>query len=169
MFFSLICVLYFSWPARMCGPAIVMVHACLSVCRMQISPKLSKIDVWLLGNSNRSPSFLIQNLLSRFTIGSTFLSFRVFPGWHFAIHIEMGSWPSESISGSSHQSRHSTSTACFVMYITCIVICTASLKEKENTTTLGNMAGQLSSRPITDNTRVSFSATVHFTVSGAID
>jgi len=43
-----------------------------------------------------------------------------------------------------NHSRHSTGTACFVVYIVCIVVCTASLKEKEITTTLGTMAGQLS-------------------------
>jgi len=56
-----------------------------------------------------------------------------------------GSWSSEWISENSHQSRHSTGTASFTAYI---VVCTASLKEKENTTTMDTMAGQLSSRPI---------------------
>jgi len=41
-----------------------------------------------------------------------------------------GSWPCEWVSGNSHQSRHLTGTACFVMYIVCVVVCTASLKEK---------------------------------------
>jgi len=53
----------------MWGPAIeVVVVVCLcvcpSVCHMQISPQLSEIDVWLLGNSNRNPGFPIQNLPS---------------------------------------------------------------------------------------------------------
>jgi len=29
-----------------------------SVCHMRISPKLSEIDLWLLGNSNRNPGRL---------------------------------------------------------------------------------------------------------------
>jgi len=41
------------------------------------------------------------------------------------------------------------------MYIVSIIVCTASLKENENTTTLGTVAGQLSSRPITDDTLLS--------------
>jgi len=58
-----------SWPATMWGPAMVVVHVvhlsvCLSVCHMQISQKLSEIDLWLLGNLNRSPGFSIQCLLS---------------------------------------------------------------------------------------------------------
>jgi len=67
----------------------------------------------------------------------------------------VGEW----ISGNSHQSSHSTGTACFVVYLVCIVVCTASLKEKKNTTTLGTVAGQLSSLPMTDDT-LFFSASV---------
>jgi len=53
------------WPATMWGPAIVMVRVDrLSVCHARISPKLRKIDIWLLGNSNRKAGFPIQNLPS---------------------------------------------------------------------------------------------------------
>jgi len=46
----------------MWGPAIVMVRACMTVCmsvclsdcHTRIAPKLSEIDVWLLGISNRN-------------------------------------------------------------------------------------------------------------------
>jgi len=46
---------FISWPATMWGPAIVMgrivrLFVCLSVCHTRISPKLSEIDLWLLGN-----------------------------------------------------------------------------------------------------------------------
>jgi len=45
--------------------AIVMVRAVrLSVCHTRISPKLSEIDLWLSGNSNRKPGFPILNLPS---------------------------------------------------------------------------------------------------------
>jgi len=37
---------------------------CQSVCHMRISPKLSEIDVWLLGNLNRNVGFPIQSLPS---------------------------------------------------------------------------------------------------------
>jgi len=88
----------------------------------------------------------------RFTIGSTVLPFSCFRVGTSPIQTEMGSWPigaySEWISENSHQST-ATGTACFVMYIVRIVVSTASLKEKENTTTLGTVTGQLSSRPIT--------------------
>jgi len=44
-------------------PAIVMVHVvCSSVCHIRVSPKLSKIDVWLLGKLNRNLGFPVQNL-----------------------------------------------------------------------------------------------------------
>jgi len=46
----------------MWGPAIVMVFVRLSLCLVQISLKLSEIDVWLLGNS---------------------LTFFTFFGWYF--------------------------------------------------------------------------------------
>jgi len=63
--FSHITMYIISWPT-VWGPAIVMVtlsvHLC--VCHMQVSMKLSKINVWLLGNSNRNPGFPIQNLPS---------------------------------------------------------------------------------------------------------
>jgi len=52
-----------SWPSKMWEPATVMLHhVCLCVCHMQTSPKLSEIDVWLLGNLNRNLGVLIQNL-----------------------------------------------------------------------------------------------------------
>jgi len=45
--------------------AIVMVCVVrLSVYHIRISPKISEIDVWLLGNSNRNLGFPIQNLPS---------------------------------------------------------------------------------------------------------
>jgi len=37
-------------------------QCCPFVCHTQMSPKLSEIDVWLLGNSNRNLGFPIQNL-----------------------------------------------------------------------------------------------------------
>jgi len=86
---------------------------CLSVCHTRTSSKLSEIDAWLLENSNRNPGFAIQNLPS-------LRPFRQ----------KWGSWLNEC--GNSHQSRHSTGTACFVVYIVCIVVCTASLKEGEH-------------------------------------
>jgi len=60
------------------GPAIVMVRVVrlsvvLYVCHTRMCPKLSEIDIWLLGNSNRKLGFPIQNP-----------TFWVFPGWHFA-------------------------------------------------------------------------------------
>jgi len=51
---------------------------CLSVCRMRISLKLSEIDVWLLGNSNRNPGFPIQNLPSDLRLEVQFCHFRCF-------------------------------------------------------------------------------------------
>jgi len=48
---------------------------CLSVCHMRISPKLSEIDIWLLGNSNRKPRFPIQNLSSDSRSGVPFCQF----------------------------------------------------------------------------------------------
>jgi len=140
----------------MWGPAIVIVRVCrpsvcLSVCRTRISPKLSEIDVSLLGNSNRNPDFAIQNLPSDSRSGVRFRHFGCFWVGTSSIQTEMGSWPSDWISGNSHQSRHSTGTACFVVYIVYIVVCTASLIVK-NTTTLGTVAGQLSSCPRTDDT-----------------
>jgi len=57
----------------------------MPVCHTRISPKLSEIYIWLLGNSNRKPGFSIQSLPSdRFAIGSTVPPFWVFQGWHFA-------------------------------------------------------------------------------------
>jgi len=49
-----------------CGPAIVIVSVVrrLSVCRAQVSPKLSEIDLRLLLNWNRKSGLLIQNLPS---------------------------------------------------------------------------------------------------------
>jgi len=82
---SVVNVMNTSWPATMWGPAIVMVPTCqsvrLSVCHIQISPELSVIDVWLLGNSYRNPGFPIQNLPSD---SRSEVLFRVFPCWHFA-------------------------------------------------------------------------------------
>jgi len=49
----------------MLGPAILMVRVVHSpVCHTRISPKLSEIDAWLLGNLNRNLGFPIQNLPS---------------------------------------------------------------------------------------------------------
>jgi len=82
--------LIFSWPATMWRPAIVMVRVVrLSVCHTRISPKLSEIDIWLLGNSNRK---LIPDSESaiRFAIGSTVLPFWVFPGWQTARNGSVG-------------------------------------------------------------------------------
>jgi len=145
-------LLVISWPATMWGSAILngpRLSVRLSVCHTRISPKLSEIDAWLLGNSNRNPGFPIQNLPSDSRSEVRFRHFGCFRVGNSPIQTEVGSGPSEWISGNSHQSRHSTGTACFVVYI---VIHTASLKEKENTTTLGTASGQLSSRPITDDT-----------------
>jgi len=134
---------FISWCATMLGPAIVMVHACLfvrsSVCLSCPYIFETEIDVWLLGNSNRNPGFPVQNLPSDSRSEVRFCHFGCFRVGTSPIQTEIGSWPSEWISGNSHQSRHSTGTVCFVM-------CTASLKAK-NTTTLGTVA-----RPIMDDT-----------------
>jgi len=79
---------------------------CLSVSHTQISPKLSEIDVWLLGNQNRNPRIPYQNLPSevrfcRFGCFQVAFSYRLY---------------------------------------------------RKDGTTLGTVAGQLSSRPITDDT-----------------
>jgi len=70
----------------------------LSVCHTRISPKLSEIDVWLLENSNRNLGFPIQNLPSEVRFGH----FGCFLVGTSSIQTEMGSWPSEWISGNSH-------------------------------------------------------------------
>jgi len=74
----------FSWLTTMWRPAIVIVCTVhLSVCHMRISPKLSEIDVWLLGNSNRNPGsrFTICHQIRDRKYGSAIW---VFPGWHFS-------------------------------------------------------------------------------------
>jgi len=108
----------------------------LSICDMRRSPKRRHMDLWLLGNSNWNLHFTIQNLPSicnrkygSATLDVSGLALNPFTR-------KRGSWPSEWTSGNGHQSRHSTGTACFVMYIVCIVVCTASLKEKENARTV---------------------------------
>jgi len=54
-----------SWPATIWGLAMVMVHACPSVCLSHANISKTKRDyIWLLGNSNRNPGFPIQNLPS---------------------------------------------------------------------------------------------------------
>jgi len=85
---------------------------CLSVhlCHTWISPKLSRIDVWLLGNSNRNPGFPIQSL------------------------------PSDS-----------QSEVRFFHFGCSRVACSYKLYRADGTT-LGTVAGQLSSCPITDDT-----------------
>jgi len=122
----------------------------------QISPKLSEIDILLLGHSNRKLGFPIQKLSSDSRSEVRFCHFGCFWVGTLRIQAEMGRLASECsewISANSHQSRHSNGTACFVV---CIVICTASLTEKEHTTTLGTMAGQLPPRPIADDTMFAF-------------
>jgi len=114
----------------MWGPAIVMVRV-VSLSITCTSPKLSEIDVWLLGNSNRNPCFRICHQIRDQKYGSTLRHSGLDFTWQ-----KLGSWPSEWISGNSHQSIHSTGTARFVVvYIVCIVVCIATLKEKENTRT----------------------------------
>jgi len=44
--------------------ALVRSSTCPYVCHMLLSPKLSEIDIWLLGNSNTKLGFPIQNLPS---------------------------------------------------------------------------------------------------------
>jgi len=97
---------------------------------LNIFPKLSEIDVWLLGNSNRNPGFPIQNLPSYSRSEVRFRHFGCLRVGISPIQSEMCGWPSEWISESSHQSRHST--ASFVVYLVCIVLCT--LGEKNTTT-----------------------------------
>jgi len=71
----------------MWGPAVVMIHdvclsvhsfVCPSVCHVQISLKLSEIDVWLLRNWNRKPGFPIQNLPSDSRLEELFRHFGCF-------------------------------------------------------------------------------------------
>jgi len=81
-----------------------------SVAHKRISPKLSQIDVRLLGNWNRNPGFLIQNLLS-----------------------------------------YSRSETWFRHFGRFRVVFSDKLYRKVGTT-LRTVAGQLSSRPITDDT-----------------
>jgi len=58
---------------------------CPSVCHTRISPKLSEIHLWLVGNSNRKRrnGFANSESAIRFTIGRTVPPFWVFPGRHF--------------------------------------------------------------------------------------
>jgi len=58
---------------------------CLSLCHMWISPKLSEIDIWLLGNLNRKPRLPGSECAVRFAIGST-----VSPFW--AVTAEDWKW-----------------------------------------------------------------------------
>jgi len=60
-----------------CEGQLVMVRV---VCHMQIFPKLSEIDVWLLGNLNGNPAS--SESAVRFAIRSTLPPFYVFLG-HF--------------------------------------------------------------------------------------
>jgi len=82
------------------------------------------IDVWLLGYSDRNVGLPVQNEIRDLMYGSAILG--VF--W-LALHPfrQKQAW----IGGNSHRSRHSTGTVCFVV---CIIVCMASLKEKEKTT-----------------------------------
>jgi len=66
-------------------PAIVMVHVVT-----RISPKLSEIDIWLLGNSNRKLGFLIQNLPSDLRSEVQFHHFGCFQVGSLPIQTEMG-------------------------------------------------------------------------------
>jgi len=96
-----------SWFATMYGPAIVMVRIVrLSVCCMRISPKLSKIDLWLLLNVNRNLGFPIQNLPSDLRSEVQFCHFGCFQVGTSPIQTEMGRLVfdcSDWISGNSHQ------------------------------------------------------------------
>jgi len=117
----------------MWGLAIVVVHACLSHANIS----RTKWDRCMVTRKVEWESGLPDSESS--------IRFR-----HFGC-FRVGTLPIQTEMG-SHQSRHSTGTACFVVYIECIVVYTASLKEKENTTTLGTVAGLLSSRAIMDDT-----------------
>jgi len=103
------------------GPCCLSVYpsVCLSVCCVRISPKLSEIDVWLLGNSNRKLGLPDSESANRFAIGSTVLPCWVFLGWHFV-----------------HSDKNRP----------------VGLANGSVGTTMGTVAGQLSSRPITDGT-----------------
>jgi len=86
--FLLYCCWLVSWPATMSGPAVVI----LCVVRLSVTCeylKLSEIDIWLLGNSNRKPGFPIQSAI-RFAMRSTVLPFWVFPVGTSTIQTEMG-------------------------------------------------------------------------------
>jgi len=92
-----------------CGGSYSNGQRCPSVClfcgHTRISPKLSKIDVWLLGNSNRNPGFPIQNLPSDSRSEVRFRHFGCFRVRPF--RQKWAGWASECsewISGNSHQS-----------------------------------------------------------------
>jgi len=85
-----------------------------SVCRTRISPKLSEIDVWLLGNSNGNLGFLIPNLPLD---SRSVVRFR-----HFG----------------------------------CFRVAFSDKLYRKDGATLSTVAGQLSSRPITDDTLYDF-------------
>jgi len=81
----------FSWPATMWWPAIVVVCVVrLSVCHMWISAKVSEIDVWLLGNTNRNLGFPIQNLPSDLRSDVQFRHFGCFQVGTSHIQTEIG-------------------------------------------------------------------------------
>jgi len=90
-----------SWPTTMWQPAMVMVHI---VRHMQISPKLSETDLWLLWNANRNLGFPIQNLPSDSQSEVRFHHFGCFRVSTSPIQKKWAEWASEWISGSSHQS-----------------------------------------------------------------
>jgi len=80
-----------SWPTTMWGPAVVVVCVvCLSVCHTHISPKLSEIDVWLLGNSNKKPGFPVENLPSGSWLEVQFCQFGCFRVGTSPIQTKMG-------------------------------------------------------------------------------
>jgi len=93
---------------------VVVIVVRPSVCHTRTSPKLSEIDVWLLGNSNRNLGFEIQNL------------------------------PSDS-----------RSEVIRLRHFGCFRVAFSDKPYRNDGTTLGAVAGQLSSRPITDDTLLS--------------
>jgi len=68
-----------------------------------------------------------------FAIGSTVPPFWVFLGWHFADSDRKGLVGLVNGSVGTVTSLDTRGTACFVVYIVCIVVvCTVSLNEKKN-------------------------------------
>jgi len=105
-----------SLPATMWGQTIAMVRACPSVCLSVCRSVTSEIDVWLLLKTrigNRASRFKICHQIRDPKYGSAILGASGLALCPFGQ--EYVSWPSEWIIGNSHQSRHSTGTACFVV------------------------------------------------------